>query len=28
VLDWLTRLLPVRYARLVLPGVRKAFSAR
>ncbi|WP_151088562.1 SDR family NAD(P)-dependent oxidoreductase [Hymenobacter baengnokdamensis] len=28
VMDWLTRLLPVRYARLVLPGVRKAFSSK
>lgn len=28
ILDWLTRLLPVRYARLVLPSVRKAFDAQ
>jgi len=25
---WLTRLLPVRYARLALPGVRKAFGVQ
>ena len=28
ILDWLTRLLPVRYARLVLPSVRKAFDSQ
>ena len=27
VLDWLTRLLPVRYAGLVLPRIRRAFGA-